>query len=128
MNAQVSLAITLSNFGSLYDRLGERERALGFYQEALRLHEVAGSMGEISVILFNMALLHQEAGRLLEAASLLERAVAIDEQLNGPDAESTREALRRVRRSLAYHSPDEQVAAAAEEAAGSQQAEADDEP
>jgi len=93
-------AMLLNNIGTIYDRLGERQRALEFYQQALPIRREVGDRAGEAVTLFNMARVYEAAGDLERATQLLEQTVAIDEAIARPDLESDRAALDALRRKL----------------------------
>jgi tetratricopeptide (TPR) repeat protein len=64
-------AAALSNIGHVYDGLGERQRALEYYGQALPIRrEVANRAGE-AVTRYNLAMLHRTQGDLGRAVAEL---------------------------------------------------------
>ena len=91
---------TLNNIGEVYDALGQKDKALDFYQQALAIRREVGDRFGESVTLFNIGLLLDEMGRTAEAVTYLEQNVALDEAIGHPDLESDRAELERVRGKL----------------------------
>ena len=73
--------MTLNDIGHVYWKLGDDQRALDYYKQALSLHRAAmNSFGE-SITLYNIAVLERSRGNLAEARSQLEEALKIIESL-----------------------------------------------
>src|SRR5690606_28048942 len=74
-------AATLNNIGRAYYGLGERQKALDFYNQALTLRKsVADRSGE-AVTRYNLAALQRDLNNLSEARAQIEAALAIIESL-----------------------------------------------
>ena len=86
-----------NDLGWVYSALGEKEKALGYFEEALPLRRQVGDRFGESVTRFNIAMVFKYLGRLAEAEEQLEIVVQIDEAVRHPDLESDRQALALVR-------------------------------
>ena len=96
MGDRAGQAAALNNIGLVYRGLGDGEQALGYYLRALPiLDEVGNRVGE-SVTRYNMAMIYRSQGQFAEAVEALRRVVELDEQVQHPDLESDRAALRQV--------------------------------
>ena len=98
-------AATLNNIGVVYDGLGEPQRALEYFGQALPiLREVGDRAGE-AVTRYNVAMIHRAQGELGRAVAELEQVVELDRQVGHPDLQSDTEMLHRVRQELAGSDP-----------------------
>ena len=89
----------------MYDGLGEPQRALEYYGQALPiLREVGDRAGE-AVTRYNVAMIHRAQGELGRAVAELEQVVELDRQVGHPDLQSDTEMLHRVRQELASPDP-----------------------
>jgi tetratricopeptide (TPR) repeat protein len=89
----------------VYAGLGERARALEFYQQALPiLREVGDRAGE-AVTRYNLAMIHRGWGELDRAVTELEQVVELDRQVGHPDLASDTAMLERVRQEQARPDP-----------------------
>ena len=95
-------AVTLNNIGSVYDSLGERDRALAYYEQALPLRRAVGDRAGEAVTRFNIAIIYRESSRLEEAAAELRKVVELDAAVKHPDLESDRRVLAEVEAQLAH--------------------------
>src|SRR5262249_28790816 len=92
--------VTLHNIGKVYSALGDNERALETFEQALAiLREVGDRRGE-AITLFNVAQIREARGEIPEAIALLERVVALDEAVQHPQLASDRAYLEHLRTSL----------------------------
>lgn len=102
-------ATLLNNIGGVHSDLGDKARALEFYEQALPLRRAVGNRSGEAVTLFNIAMIHDAAGRIEEAITLLERVVELDEAVQHSDLQSDREVLALLRakreKSLAAPAP-----------------------
>ena len=73
-------AMLLSHFGTLYQKTGRQKKAESSYKEALRRAERCAP-AYVELILNNMGIFYGENGKLKQAAAVLERALAMREQL-----------------------------------------------
>src|SRR5229473_6964719 len=86
-------ANALGNLGVAYDSLGEYRRAIGFHEQTRAIaHEIGDRQGE-AYALFNGASALVKLGRPAEAIPRAESALKIFEQIESPDAATTRAAL-----------------------------------
>ena len=105
MGDRAGEAATLTDIGMVYDDLGEPQRALEYYGQALPiLREVGNRAGE-AVTRYNMAMIHHARGELDRAVAELEQVVELDRQVGDPDLQSDTEMLHRVRQELASSNP-----------------------
>ncbi|MBF0455152.1 MAG: tetratricopeptide repeat protein [Magnetococcales bacterium] len=80
-----SVAIRINNLAEAWHRLGEHERADGFFQQALALAEKAlgGEHQLVANLLGNLGMLRRDQGKIEEATGFFQRALAIMEQKHG---------------------------------------------
>jgi tetratricopeptide (TPR) repeat protein len=102
---RAGLAVTLNNIGLVYDRLGQPEQALAYYQQALPIREEVGDRAGESVTRYNMAMMYRAQGQLAEAVEALRQVVALDEQTQHPDLEADRAVLRQVEQEWQVRGP-----------------------
>jgi tetratricopeptide (TPR) repeat protein len=84
----------------VHDALGQKDKALDFYQQALAIRREVGDRWGESVTLFNIGMALDELGRTAEAITYLEQAVALDEAIGHPDLESDRAKLEELWRKV----------------------------
>jgi tetratricopeptide (TPR) repeat protein len=89
----------------VYHGLGEPQRALEYYREALPITRAVGDRAGEAVTRYNMAMIHRAQGELGRAVAELEQVVELDRQVGHPDLQSDTEMLHRVRQELAGPDP-----------------------
>jgi tetratricopeptide (TPR) repeat protein len=89
----------------VYDGLGERQRALEYFGQALLIRREVGDRAGEAVTRYNVAMIHRAQGELGRAVAELEQVVELDRQVGHPDLQSATETLRRVRQELASSEP-----------------------
>jgi tetratricopeptide (TPR) repeat protein len=94
-------ATTLNNIGLVYRSLGELQRALEYYQQALPIRREVGNRAGEAVTRYNMAMIHRARGELGRAVAELEQVVELDRQVSRPGMQADIEMLHRVRQELA---------------------------
>jgi tetratricopeptide (TPR) repeat protein len=87
----------LNNLGMVYFGLGEKGRALEYHEKALPILRDVGDRARECTVLFNIARIRQDDGKLAEAIALLERVVEIRAAIHHPDLASDRAALEHLR-------------------------------
>ncbi|SCF47210.1 tetratricopeptide repeat protein, partial [Micromonospora carbonacea] len=91
-------AIALSNIGHAYDGLGDRQKALDHYHQALPIQrEVGNSAGEIHTR-YNIAMLRHAGGDLDQAIQQFEHIVELERQVDHPNLEDDTAILEHFRR------------------------------
>ena len=90
------VATLLNNIGLVYSALGDKPKALDYYEQALPLRRQVGDRWGESVTRFNMAMVFAYMGDLARAEDELRQVVAIDETVGHPDLASDRAALAQV--------------------------------
>ncbi|WP_203794800.1 tetratricopeptide repeat protein, partial [Actinoplanes derwentensis] len=91
---------TLTNIGLVYDGLGDRQRALDFYQQALPIRREVGDRAGEATTRYNIAMIHRAGGDLVLAVGELERVVDLDRQVEHPDLAGDTAMLEQVRHEL----------------------------
>ncbi len=76
-----SEALCLHNIGFIYSLLGDKQKALEFYNQALPLSQAVGDKRGEAITLSNIAVVKREQGNLTEALTQIEQAVDIIEFL-----------------------------------------------
>ena len=89
----------------MYRSLGEPQRALEYYGQALPIMREVGNRAGEAVTRYNVAMIHRAEGELGRAVAELERVVELDRQVGHPDLQSDTEMLRRVRQEQASSDP-----------------------
>jgi tetratricopeptide (TPR) repeat protein len=98
-------AAALNNIGEVYRGLGEPQRALEYYRQALPITREVGDRAGEAVTRYNMAMIHRAQGELDRAVAELGQVVELDRQVGHPDLQSDTEMLHRVRQELANSEP-----------------------
>ena len=93
-------AAALNGLGFVRKKAGDFDEAIAAYTEALRLLEATGDLLRSSVILHNLACIHEERKEWREALRLMEQVIAIDKRIGHPDLRQDMEAFRRIRSQL----------------------------
>jgi hypothetical protein len=93
-------ATTLNNIGLVYDALGDKARALEFYEQALPLLQQIGDRWHERMLRRNMIVVCASLSQLEIVEKHLLQVVALDEALDHPDLESDRAVLARVQAML----------------------------
>ena len=81
----------------MYDRWGQGEQALDYYQQALPIRREVGDRAGEAVTRFNLAMVYRGQGQLDRAVAELEQVVELDRQIGHPDLESDTATLEQVR-------------------------------
>jgi tetratricopeptide (TPR) repeat protein len=89
----------------VYHGLGEPQRALEHYRQALPITREIGDRAGEAVTRYNVAMIHRDQGELGRAVVELEQVVELNRQVGHPDLKSDTEMLRRVRQELASSDP-----------------------
>ena len=76
-------AVTLNNISVLHHNLGNNQKALEFYEQALLLLREVGDRGNEATILLNLASLQRNQGKLTTALATLEQSLELLEELRG---------------------------------------------
>src|SRR5262245_6821509 len=74
-------ATTLNNIGALYRDLGEHQKALDYFDQALALRRTIGDLNGEAATLYQIARLERDRGNLIEARGRIEAALAAVESL-----------------------------------------------
>ena len=83
------------------ERRGLWDEWRGWAEHRREIQEQIGDRAGLGVMLSNMAMLHEKKGNFSEAVRMLERVVAIEEQVGHADLESDRAELERFKKRLA---------------------------
>ena len=94
-------ATTLNNIGRVYHGLGDRQRALDHFHQALPIRREVGDRAGEAVTRFNIAMIHRAGGDLDQAIRELEQVVDLDRQVDHPDLEADTALLEQLRRQRA---------------------------
>ncbi|HEU0077797.1 MAG TPA: tetratricopeptide repeat protein, partial [Longimicrobiaceae bacterium] len=87
---------TLNSIGSVYDNLGQRDKALQYYELALPIRQEVGDRSGEAVTRFNIAMILRRQGELERSIAELRCVVALDELVQHPDLEQDRAVLAKV--------------------------------
>jgi CHAT domain-containing protein/Tfp pilus assembly protein PilF len=79
---------TLNNIGLVYDRLGQYEKALGYYQQSLILYRAIESRKDEGTALDNIGLAYGEMGELEKALDYLNQSLAIQKATGDTSAQA----------------------------------------
>jgi CHAT domain-containing protein/tetratricopeptide (TPR) repeat protein len=82
-------AIDLNNIGFLYDALGQKQKALEFFQEALPIQKELGDRVEESTTLNNIGSLYSALGQKQKALEYYQKALPIDQAVGDRAGEAT---------------------------------------
>lgn len=91
-------AATLNNIGLVWERLGDRRRALIYFDKALSLRREVGDRAGEAVTRYNLAMIHRADGDLDRAILQLEHVVELDRQVEHPDLDDDIAVLEQLRR------------------------------
>ncbi|HEV2583038.1 MAG TPA: tetratricopeptide repeat protein, partial [Ktedonobacteraceae bacterium] len=69
--------IALNNLGGVYDDLGQKQKALGYYEQALAIYREVGDRGGEGATLNNLGEFNRTSGQKQEALGYYEQALAI---------------------------------------------------
>jgi len=83
----------LGNLGLAYADLGQVERAIEFYQQALGIRREIGDRRGEGIDLHNIGNLHKDQGEVALAQQYLQQALVIFEEIKSPYAEQSRRLL-----------------------------------
>ena len=81
-------ATTLSNIGAVYDALGEKGKALGYYEEALPLRRQVGDRSGEATTLNNIGAVYSALGEKGKALGYYEEALPLSRQVGDRFGES----------------------------------------
>ena len=82
-------ATTLSNIGAVYDTLGEKQKALDFYNQALPLRRAVGDRGGEATTLNNIGGVYSALGEKQKALDFYNQALPIRRAVGDPYGEVT---------------------------------------
>ena len=105
MGDRAGEAVTLDNIGAVYRGLGEPQRALEYFGQALPIRREVGDRAGEAETRYNMAMIHRAGGELDRAVAELEQVVELGRQVGHRDLQSDTEMLHRVREDLASSDP-----------------------
>ncbi|MCA9938520.1 MAG: tetratricopeptide repeat protein, partial [Anaerolineales bacterium] len=98
---RAGIATTLGQLAILEKAEGNEAEAERLYREAIDTARAVGNVADLSIHLFNLALLLEKQARLAEALPLLQQSWEIQKRIGSPSANQDRQALERVRQKLA---------------------------
>ena len=81
-------AVTLNNIGRVYSNLGERRRALEYYEQALPMHREVGSRAMEATTLNNIGAVYDALGERRRALETYEQALPISHEVGDRQQES----------------------------------------
>ena len=81
-------AITLVLIGRIYDDLGEKQKALSFYNQALPLSRALGDKGVEATILSNIAAVYSSLGKKQKALQFLNQALLLNAAVEDRNGEA----------------------------------------
>jgi CHAT domain-containing protein len=82
-------AITLNNIGRVYDDLGEKQKALDFYNQALPIRRAVGDRGGEAITLNNIGLVYDALGEKQKALDYYNQALPIVRAVGDRGGEAT---------------------------------------
>jgi tetratricopeptide (TPR) repeat protein len=89
-------ATTLNNIGHVYSALGDKRKALDFYEQALPLRRQVGDRWGERTTRYNMGMVYEGMSDLARAEEELKIVVELDADIEHPDLASDRAALGRI--------------------------------
>src|SRR5262249_11478815 len=81
-------AITLNNIGSSYSKLGEKQKALDYYGQALTLHRSVGNRYHVATTLSNIGALYRDLGEHRKALDHLTEALLLRQTIGDRNGEA----------------------------------------
>ena len=91
----------LTNIGTVYDSLGQRQEALDFFNRTLPIREEVGDRAGESITRYNIAMIYHGQERFSLAVAELQRVVELDRLVQRPELESDMALLAQVEAELA---------------------------
>ena len=82
-------ATTLTNIGSVYAALGEKQKALDYYEQALPLYRQVGDKGGEATTLNNIGVVYDALGEKQKALAYYEQALPLCRQVGDKGGEAT---------------------------------------
>jgi tetratricopeptide (TPR) repeat protein len=114
--AEKDRATLLNNIGGVYDALGEKQRALEYYEQALPLYRQVGDRSGEATTLNNIAIVYYQQGGIERAAEMFRQSIQIYREVGAVQQEAntlynlavvlhtaqgqTEEAMEPIRRSI----------------------------
>ena len=89
-------AETWDSIGFIHHHLSHLDEAVTSYQRALRLHTELGNTHQLAKVYLHLAETHQAMGTIPAARDDYREAISLLDKLGHPDAEPTRDRLRRL--------------------------------
>ena len=80
----------LGNLGVAYRRLGQTEKAIDYYEQALNINRQVDDRKAEAVNLYNLGELYKDQGGVSQARQYLEQALTISREIGLPLAEKSR--------------------------------------
>jgi tetratricopeptide (TPR) repeat protein len=98
MRDERGTAVILNNLGLLYQRKGEHQPAIDYFQQSLEIVEKVGDEMNAATTMYELALLYEGIKKYHNAIGVLEEVVKISERVGHPDSRirKSREKLKMV--------------------------------
>ena len=88
MGDRIAEATTLNNIGLTYSELGEKQKALDYYQQALSLHQAEGDRSGEASTLHNLGLLYSDLGEQQKALDYYQQALLLRREVGNRSGEA----------------------------------------
>ena len=93
-------ATILNSLGLLRKEMGDLDGAQEAYGRAIRILRERDHLLHVTVLMHNLAIVHEEKGEFRKALSLLEEVISLDKRMGNPDLKRDMLTFRRIRRRM----------------------------
>jgi tetratricopeptide (TPR) repeat protein len=93
-------ATILNSLGLVRKEMGDLDGAKETYERAMQILRERDDLLRLTVLMHNLAIVHEEKGEYRKALSLLEEVISLDKRMGSPDLKRDMLVFRRIRRRM----------------------------
>jgi tetratricopeptide (TPR) repeat protein len=90
----------LNSLGLARKEMGDLDGAEETYQRGIQILRERDDLLRVTVLMHNLAIVHEEKGEYRKALSLLEEVISLDKRMGNPDLKRDMLTFRRIRRQM----------------------------
>ena len=93
-------ATILNSLGLVRKEMGDLDGAKEMYERGMQILRERDDLLRLTVLMHNLAIIHEEKGEYRKALSLLEEVISLDKRMGNPDLKRDMLTFRRIRRRM----------------------------